>query len=57
MKFVIEKATNGQYYFNIKAGNGQILCTSETYIVKQSAKDAIQSIKTNASTATTEDNA
>lgn len=55
MKFVIKKSSNEQYYFFIKASNGQILCTSETYTTKQSAKDTIDTIKRNASTATTED--
>lgn len=56
MKFVIKKSTDSQYYFTIVAGNGQKLCTSETYTTKQSAKDTITSIKTNASNATVEDN-
>jgi uncharacterized protein YegP (UPF0339 family) len=55
MKFVIKRSTNYQYYFDIKSNNGQILCHSETYTTKQSAKDAIEIIKREASTATTED--
>jgi uncharacterized protein len=56
MKFAIYKSSNDQYYFNIEASNGQTLCTSETYVAKQSAKNAIQSIKANAQYATIEDN-
>ena len=56
MKFVINRSLNMQYYFTIVAGNGQKLCTSETYTTKQAAKDTIQSIKTYAGNATIEDN-
>jgi uncharacterized protein YegP (UPF0339 family) len=37
------------------ASNGQTLASSEQYGAKQSANDAIASIKANASSATTED--
>lgn len=55
MKFVIKKSTNGQYFFDAKADNGRILCHSETYLAKQSAKDAIDIIKSEAEDAKTED--
>jgi hypothetical protein len=55
MKFVIKKSANSQYYFDAKANNGEILCSSETYWQKQSAKDAIDVIKSEASYATVED--
>lgn len=55
MKFEIFKGTNGQYYFRIKASNGQTVAISEGYIQKQSAKDTIESIKKNAATATVVD--
>ena len=31
LKFDCKTATNGKYYFNLKAANGQIIGTSETY--------------------------
>jgi uncharacterized protein len=31
MRFVVKKASNGQYRFNLVASNGQVLATSETY--------------------------
>lgn len=56
MKFVIKKsASSGQYWFRIVTSNGQTLASSEQYVAKQSAKDAIASIKANAASATTED--
>lgn len=51
MYFVINKSINNQYYFNIKADNGEIICTSETYIAKQSAEKTINLIKNKASDA------
>ena len=47
-KFEIKKAVNGQYYFNLKAANGEIILTSETYVEKESAKVGLGSVKVNA---------
>lgn len=46
-KYVIKKATNGQYYFNLKAGNGQVILTSEMYVSKSGAQNGISSVQTN----------
>jgi uncharacterized protein YegP (UPF0339 family) len=44
---VIKKsADTGQYWFRIVASNGQVLASSEQYVAKQSAKDAIDSDQT-----------
>ncbi|HJE96309.1 MAG TPA: YegP family protein [Ligilactobacillus acidipiscis] len=45
MYFVIRKATNGQFYFVLKAGNNEVVATSETYFYKESAVRTISSIK------------
>lgn len=45
MYFVIYKATNGQYYFVIKADNREVVATSETYYYKETAQRTIESIK------------
>ncbi len=37
-----------QYMFNLKAGNGEIVLTSERYTTKQGAQNGIASVKTNA---------
>ena len=55
MKFQIKKTSNNQYRVNIVASNGQVLATSESYVQKASAVSAIESIKKNAATASTED--
>jgi len=47
-KFELKKAKNGQFYFNLKAGNGQIILTSEMYKGKSSAENGIASVKKNA---------
>lgn len=51
MKFEVKKSSNGQFRFNLVAGNGQVVATSESYAAKQSALDTIASIKKNASDA------
>ena len=53
-KFVIKKSGD-QYHFVLKAGNGEIIATSERYKSKASAKNGIESIKENAPKAPTED--
>lgn len=47
-KFVSKTATNGQYYFNLKAGNGQTILSSEMYTTKTACVNGIESVKTNA---------
>ena len=54
MKFEIRKSNSvaQPYYWRIVASNGQVLATSETYVAKQSAINAAQSVKSNAGAAT-----
>jgi hypothetical protein len=47
-KFEIKIAKNGQHYFNLKAGNGQIILTSEMYTTKAACDNGIESVKKNA---------
>jgi uncharacterized protein len=47
-KFEIEKASNGQFYFRLKAANGEIILSSEQYQAKTSAQGGIESVKANA---------
>jgi uncharacterized protein YegP (UPF0339 family) len=47
-KFEIKKAGDGQFYFNLKAGNGEVILTGEQYKAKASAQGGIESVKTNA---------
>ena len=47
-KFELKKAANGQFMFNLKAGNGEVILTSETYVAKAAAKDGIAAVRVNA---------
>ena len=47
-KFEIKRASNGQYHFNLKAGNGAIILSSELYQEKSSAEKGIASVRANA---------
>jgi len=48
-KFIIKTAQNGQFHFNLRARNGEIILTaSETYTTKQSCLNGIYSVKENA---------
>jgi uncharacterized protein YegP (UPF0339 family) len=46
-KFVITKRTNGEFQFNLKAGNGQTILTSEGYTTKAACLNGVESVKTN----------
>lgn len=46
-KFVITKRANGEFQFNLKAGNGQTILSSEGYSTKAAATNGIESVKTN----------
>jgi hypothetical protein len=54
-KFVLTKGSTGKYHFNLLAGNGQVIATSETYERKESALNGIESVKDNASDAEVDD--
>lgn len=47
-KFVIKKDKAGEYRFNLKAANGEIIATSEGYSSKDACKNGIESVKKNA---------
>ena len=47
-KFEIKKASDGQFYFNLKASNGKVILTSERYTEKSRAKKGIESVRKNA---------
>ncbi len=48
-KFKLKNKQNSKYHFNLTAGNGQIILTSEVYESKASALNGIESVKTNCS--------
>lgn len=48
-KFIITTAKNGEYTFNLKAGNGEvILAASETYTTMAACENGVNSVKKNA---------
>lgn len=46
-KFVITKRKNGEYQFNLKAGNGQTILSSEGYSAKAGCENGIESVRKN----------
>jgi uncharacterized protein YegP (UPF0339 family) len=46
-KFVIKTRTNGEFQFNLKAGNGEIILASEGYTTKAACENGIESVKKN----------
>jgi len=45
--FVISKRKNGEFQFNLKAGNGQVILSSEGYTTKANCLNGIESVKKN----------
>ncbi|SHG15287.1 YegP family protein [Dysgonomonas macrotermitis] len=46
-KFEITTRKNGEFQFNLKAGNGQVILTSEGYTTKANCINGIESVKKN----------
>ena len=53
-KFVV-KATKTGFVFNLKAGNGETIATSEVYTTEAACMKGIESVRKNAADATLED--
>jgi uncharacterized protein len=47
-KFVISTRTNGDFQFNLKADNGQVILTSQGYTTRAACENGIESVRTNA---------
>ena len=47
-KFIVTVRKNGEFQFNLKATNGQVILTSEGYVKKESCLNGIESVKKNA---------
>jgi uncharacterized protein len=54
-KFVLKKGSTGKFHFNLVAGNGQVIATSEAYESKSAALNGIKSVQTNAPDAKIDD--
>ena len=46
-KFEIKTDKSGQFRFNLKAGNGQIILSSEAYTTKAACENGIESVRKN----------
>jgi len=53
-KFVMKETATG-VKFDLKAGNGQVIATSEVYTTEAACKNGIESVKKNAPVAAVED--
>ena len=53
-KFVVKQTKNG-FVFNLKAGNGEIIATSQTYSGEDACMNGIESVRKNAELAKLED--
>ncbi len=49
-------ASNGKFYFNLKAANHQIIGSSQMYATAQSRETGIASVKVNGTSQTVKDN-
>ncbi|HRE51911.1 MAG TPA: YegP family protein [Flavitalea sp.] len=47
-KFATKTGNDGQYYFNLKADNGQVILSSEGYTTTAARLNGIESVKANA---------
>ncbi len=47
-KFVITKDKRGEFRFVLKAGNGEVIASSEGYTSKAGANNGIESVRKNA---------
>lgn len=45
--FELSKSSNDQFRFVLKAGNGEVILTSELYTTKSAAENGIKSVQTN----------
>lgn len=45
---IFQSDLNNEYYYRLRAGNGEIILSGEGYTTKQNCLNGIQSVKTNA---------
>ena len=50
-KFELYQDKQGAYRFRLKAGNGQVIATGESYTTKKACLNGIESVRKNASDA------
>jgi len=47
-KYDLKKSADGQFFFHLKAANGEVILSSEQYKSKASAEGGIESVRKNA---------
>ena len=47
--YEIKQAKDGQYHFNLKAGNHEVILSSELYTIKAACENGIESVQKNSS--------
>jgi uncharacterized protein len=47
-RFVLKNSADGQFMFVLKAGNNEVILTSEFYTQKHNAENGIESVRANA---------
>ena len=55
-KYNLKISPSGKYMFNLKAGNSQVILSSELYESKSTSEKGIESVKTNGPTTDIADN-
>ena len=45
MKFEIKPSSSGEFYFTLKAANGEVIATSEMYTTKPACRKGINAVK------------
>lgn len=48
VRFQIQKAKNGKFYFHLLSQNGEVILTSQMYASRANAKKGIEAVRTNA---------
>lgn len=56
-RYELKESSNGKFYFNLKASNGQVVGTSTMFASADDREAAIATLKADAPGATVEDNA
>ena len=46
-RFVVKQANNGDFYFNLKAGNGEVIGSSELYVSRANAERGTEAVARN----------
>jgi uncharacterized protein YegP (UPF0339 family) len=54
-RYELKTASDGRFYFNLKATNGQVIGTSQMYASESTRSTGIESVKTNGASADVRD--